>query len=86
MKMVKFCEDYNIILSHSIAYYPWGNGLAKCSNKILMRMIKKLLEENKKVWQLKLKYALWVDRISTKRSIGTCPFQLVYGTKVIFPT
>lgn len=49
-------------------------------------MINKLLEENKKVWHLKLKYALWVDRIATKRYIGNSPFQLVYGAEVIFPT
>ena len=44
-----------------------------------------MLEENKKAWNLKLKYALWADWISTKRSIGTSPFQLVYGTNVVFP-
>ena len=33
----------------------------------------------------KLKYALWADKISTKREIGMSPFQLVYGTEVIFP-
>ena len=27
-KLVKFCNDYNIILSHSTTYYPQGNGLA----------------------------------------------------------
>ena len=51
-----------------------------------MRIIKKPLEENKRAWHTKLKYALWVDRINTKRAIGMSPFQLVYGTKVVFPT
>ena len=32
-----------------------------------------------------LKYALWVDRIIIKKEIGTSPFQLVYGTDVVFP-
>ena len=32
----------------------------------------------------KRKYALWEDKISRKRSIGTSPFELVYGTNVIF--
>ena len=27
-KLFRFCNDYNIILSHSTAYYPQGNGLA----------------------------------------------------------
>ena len=53
-------------------------------NKNLARIIKKLLEYNKRAWHTKLKYALWAGRISTKRAIGMSPFQLVYGTKVIF--
>ena len=46
-KLVKFCSDYNIILSHSTAYYPQVNGLDESSNKSLVRIIKKLLEDNK---------------------------------------
>ena len=84
-KLVKLCSDYNIILSHSTAYYPQGNGLSKSSNKILVRIIKKLLQDNKKAWHSKLMFVLWEDRISTKKSIGTSTFQLVYGTDVIFP-
>ena len=44
-----------------------------------------MLYQNKKAWDSHLKFALWADRIITKRSIGTSPFQLVYGTDVIFP-
>ena len=84
-KLVKFCNDYNIILSRSTTYYPQGNGLAKSSNKRLVRIIKKLLQNNKKAWHSQLKFALSADRVSTKKSIGTSPFQLVYGTDVVFP-
>ena len=84
-KLVKFCNDYNIVLSHSIAYYPQGNGLVESSNKSLIRIIKKLLEDNKKASNAKLKFDLWEDRISTKKSISTSPFQLIYGTDAIFP-
>ena len=59
--------------------------MVESSNKRLVRIIKKLLEDNKKAWHAKLKFALWVDRVSTKKSIGTSPFQLVYGTDVVFP-
>ena len=69
-KMINFCHKYHIILNHSTTYYPQGNGLAESSNKSLVRIIKKLLEDNKRYWHTKLKYALWVDRISTKRAIG----------------
>ena len=32
-----------------------------------------------------MKYALWKDRINTKRAIGMSQFQLVYGAEVFFP-
>ena len=74
MKMIQFCEKYNIVLNHLTTYYAQGNGLAESSNKSLVKIIKKLLEENKKAWHLKLKYDLCADRVSTKRSIGTSPY------------
>jgi hypothetical protein len=84
--LVKFCEKYGIQLVHSTPYYPQGNGLAKSSNKILVKIIKKLLDDNKKAWDSKLKFTLWADRVTTKRSLGISPFQLVYGIEAIFPT
>ena len=43
------------------------------------------MEDNKKAWNAKLKFVVWEDRVSTKKSIVTSPFQLVYGTDAIFP-
>jgi hypothetical protein len=45
-----------------------------------------VIPENKKSWHKKLIYALWDDRITTKRSTATSPFQIVYGTDAVFPT
>ena len=83
--MVNDCGNYNVTLSHSTPYYPQGNKLVESSNKSLVRIIKKMLAENKKGWDSKLVYALWVDRISNKKSIGTSPFQLVYGVDDVIP-
>ena len=43
------------------------------------------MEDNKKNWDSKLKYALWVDKVTVKKSTGNSPFRLVYGTKAMFP-
>ena len=83
--LVKMCESMGIQLVHSTSYYPQGNGLAESSNKSLVRITRKLLETNQKSWDSKLKFALWADRVTEKRSIGTSPFKLVYGTEAIFP-
>jgi hypothetical protein len=85
MAVIDFCQKYNIILGHSTPHYPQGNGLVESSNKILMRIIKKVLDNNKRQRHIHLKYALWDNRIGTKKSIGTSPFQLVYGMDVTFP-
>ena len=55
---ISFCNRYHITLGHSTAYYPQGNGLVESSNKSLINIIKKLLEENKKTWHKKLINAL----------------------------
>jgi hypothetical protein len=73
-------------LIHSTPYYPQGNGLVESSNKSLIKIIKILLEDNKKAWDSKLKFSLWADRVTTKRSLGVSPFQIVYGIEAIFPS
>jgi len=83
--MISFCQKYNIVLDHSTTYYRQGNGLAQSSNKSLINVIKKVLNEKKKSWHVHLKYTLWANRIGTKKSIGTFPFQMVYETDVVLP-
>jgi hypothetical protein len=82
---MKFCQDYNIELGNSTDYYPHGNGLVESTNKNLIKIIKKMLSQNKKAWDSHLKYVVWEDRVSIKRSIGTSQFHLVYGLEAIFP-
>ena len=84
--MISFCHKYLITLGHFTTYYPKGNDLAESSNKILVNIIKKLLEDNKKTWNKKLVYALWADRLTTKKSIGTSPYHIVYGVDAVFPS
>jgi transposase InsO family protein len=84
--LIWFCEQFRIKLIHSTPYYPQGNGLAESSNKSLIKIIKRLLEDNQKAWDSKLKFSLWADRVTTKRSLGVSPFQLVYGTEAVLPS
>jgi transposase InsO family protein len=85
-KLIYFCNQYHIGLGHSTAYYRQGNKLVESSNKTLVNIIKKTLQENKKSWHNKLVFSLWADILTTKRSIGMSPYQLVYGTEAVFPT
>ena len=84
-KLTSFCFKYGIILSHSSNYYPHGNGLSYSSNKNLMKILKKTIGNNKNSWDIKIKYALWVDRITKKSATGKTPFELVYGSTISLP-
>jgi transposase InsO family protein len=81
-EMSSFCFKYGIIFSHASDYYPQGNGQAKSSNKNLMTIVKKIVGENKRSWDSKIKYALWANRITKKLATGKIPFDLVYGLDV----
>ena len=47
-----------------------------------MTIVKKIVGEDKKAWDTKIKYALWADKITKKASTGKSPFELVYGLDV----
>jgi hypothetical protein len=47
--MVRFCIDYGIVPSHSSNYYPWDNGLVESSKKNILKIIKKIIKNNREV-------------------------------------
>ena len=84
--MTKFALKRGFKLKYCANYYPQGNGLAESKNKNLIGIIKRTIDQNHKNWHKSLIYALWADRITQKASIGTSPFNLVYGKEVVLPT
>eukprot|EP00253_Pinus_taeda_P028317 PITA_28317 len=84
--MTDFTLKRGFKLKYSANYYPQGNGLADSTNKNLIRIIKRTVDQNQKNWHKTLVNALWADRITKKASIGTSPFNLVYGKEVVLPT
>ena len=83
--MNNFCFNHGIVLSHSSNYYPQGNGLAESSNKNLVILLKRMVGENRRSWDNKLKYALWENRTTVKRITRKSPFELVYGQDYRIP-
>jgi hypothetical protein len=65
----EFPELYKIKLLNSSPYYAQANGQAKSSNKTLIKLIKKKIEENPRRWHEVLSKALWAHR--TSRHSGT---------------
>lgn len=86
VRFINFCQTYIVNLSHSTSYHPQGNGLAESSNKTLVKFLKKKINENQKNWDSKLTFSLLEVRVTTRRSTGKSPYELVYGTQALFPT
>jgi hypothetical protein len=81
----KFAESLKIKLVSSSPYYAQANGQAESSNKTLIKLIKKKIEENPKRWHEVLSEALWAHRISKYSTTKITPFELVYRQDVILP-
>eukprot|EP00253_Pinus_taeda_P009284 PITA_09284 len=84
--MFDFAIKRGFKLKYSANYYPQGNGLAESTNKNLIKIIKRTIEQNHRNWHKSLVFALWANRITQKASIGTSLFNLVYGKEAILPT
>jgi hypothetical protein len=80
-----FVESLKIKLLSSSPYYTHANGQTESSNKTLIKLIKKKIEENPKRWHEVLSEALWAHRISKHSATKVTPFELVYRQEAILP-
>jgi hypothetical protein len=62
-----------------------ANGQAESSNKTLIELIKKKIEDNLRRWHEVLSKALWAHHISRHGATKVTPFELVYAQEVILP-
>ena len=74
-----------IKLLNSSPYYAQANGQAEASNQIMIKLIKKKIEEQLRKWHLTLNEALWAYRMAYHGSIKTSPYELVYGHNAVLP-
>jgi hypothetical protein len=81
----EFVDSLHIMLLNSSPYYAQANGQAEASNKILIDLIKKKIEEKPRRWHDVLNEALWAYRVWKHRAIKVTPFELVYGQEVVLP-
>ena len=81
----RFCDKYRIQNVASTAYNPAANGLAEAFNKIIIKLLKKFVSSNKRVWNEKLSECLWAYRTTVRTLTGNTPFFLVYGCEAVIP-
>jgi transposase InsO family protein len=81
----ELCEQFHIQNRFSTPYYPQGNGQAKASNKTILKILKKIMNDAGRDWHVQLNPTLWAYRTSIRTPIGATPYALVYGAKAILP-
>ena len=59
--MTKFSLKRGFKLKYSVNYYPQGNGLAESTNKNLIMIIKRTIDQSQKNWHKSLVFVLWAD-------------------------
>jgi hypothetical protein len=80
-----FATGMGIKLLNSSPYYAQANGQAEASNQILIKLIKKKIEEQPRKSYLTLKEALWAYRMAFHGLTKPSPYELVYGHNAILP-
>ena len=78
-EMAYFSKDYDIQLIRSTPYYAQSNGQAKASNKVLISILEKMLDDNPRDWHIILSENLWAYRSFKRDSIRVSPYSLTYG-------
>ncbi|CAL2245408.1 unnamed protein product [Prunus armeniaca] len=84
-EMLDMAEAFKFRLLQSTPYYAQANGHAESSNKVIINIIRKMLEKNPKQWHEKLSKTLWAYRTSKREATGMTPYALTYGHDAILP-
>jgi hypothetical protein len=82
-EFMEFAESMKIKLMNSSPYYAQANGQAEASNKVLIKIMKKRIEDNPRRWHEKLSEALLAPKISRHGATKVNPFKLVYGQEAV---
>ncbi len=81
----RMVEQYGIKHRRSTPYYTQGNGQAEATNRVLLRILSKMVFEHNGGWSMHLLDTLWSYRNSIKTTTCFSPFCLVYGTEAMSP-
>lgn len=77
--------EFMVIHRKLAPYHLQTNGRAESTNKVLCTALIKVVEGSRSDWESKLHSVPWAYQTGYKTSIGTTPFNLVFGLDAILP-
>ncbi|XP_026410903.1 uncharacterized protein LOC113306144 [Papaver somniferum] len=83
--VIDLLRQYNVRFHTSTPYYPQRNGKAEASNKTLIWILRRIVDDHNREWHEQLPLTVWAYRISKRSSVGASSYSLVYGEDAILP-
>lgn len=81
----EICSRFHTKHHFSTPYYPQGNGQVETSNKYILKILEKTINEVGRDWHVQLNPSLWAYGTSIHTPTGATPYSLVYGSKALLP-
>ncbi|RDY10120.1 Tf2-9, partial [Mucuna pruriens] len=81
----EFCQGLKIKQVFTSVEHPQSNGQAEATNKVILKGLRKRLEEAKGRWVEELHQVLWSYHTTPHSSTNETPFHLTFGTEAMIP-
>ncbi|GKV50000.1 hypothetical protein SLEP1_g56718 [Rubroshorea leprosula] len=80
-----FAKKMGSRLLNSTPHYAQANGQAEASNKVVINLLEKMVDDNLRRWHELLSETLWAYRTSQRSSTKMTHFALTYGHDTVLP-
>ncbi|XP_059654615.1 uncharacterized protein LOC132301374 [Cornus florida] len=84
-KVLDYCAECGVQVIRYAPYFTQANKQVEASNKVILNILKKMIENYSKEWHHLLSEALWAYRNSKRLNTGATPYMLTYGHDVVLP-
>ncbi|XP_057730752.1 uncharacterized protein LOC130946086 [Arachis stenosperma] len=84
-KIREFLVGLRIKQRFSSVEHPQTNSQVEAANKVILKGLKKRLDQRKGVWVDELASVMWSCRTTPQSSTGKTPFRLTYGVDAVIP-
>ena len=84
-KIRDFLSSYKVEHHFTSVEHSQANGQVEAANKVILRGLKKRLNDKKGSWANELGSVLWSYRTTSHSTTGETPFKLTYGVDAMIP-